>query len=527
MVFGEVWPSMRSFRIPQDFYAFDTSRGIEIIVWFDPPYVHEDDFDNRHQVNAVRLSCKPYQRSGKWGTAGDLHVDLEPLNAEGDVPLIPVTPRRKGVKPQFRPLPVGTALREQNRVLFVDHRRSVLQHLPTVRGSILAKLLEPARREFTAEADFRKAYETAMECLRTEQVRELEKRIQDTAKRMLGFLGRGVAKSIEIGFGFADPSNPFNSLRLQYREGDLEVPAEELGLGIQSAIVVGLFDAFRQLGGEFQTIVIEEPEMYLHPQAQRYFYRLLREMVEASQCQVIYSTHSPIFADVNLYETLRLVRKDPGQSSSVTYVSVENYERLAKERERQKLAGQFNPARNEVFFAKKALLVEGPADRSAVLIVAERMNLDIDAEGITVIDCGGKNGIPLVASVCTDLGIPFLVLHDEDIWPEDKGQDPARQAKENEVAQAENARILEAAGGQDRVLLIKPSLEAALNIGRNAKDKPQKVVERVRSMNLDEIPKELVAVVNMLFESNTCESTEVISPGEVQTRVANGGWGLR
>ena len=37
LVLGEVWPSLRSFRIPQDFNGFDTSKGIEISVEFNPP----------------------------------------------------------------------------------------------------------------------------------------------------------------------------------------------------------------------------------------------------------------------------------------------------------------------------------------------------------------------------------------------------------------------------------------------------------------------------------------------------------
>ena len=89
-------------------------------------------------------------------------------------------------------------------------------------------------------------------------------------------------------------------------------------------MVVGIFEAFRQLGGNFGTVVIEEPEMYLHPQAQRYFYRLLCEMSEKDQCQVVYSTHSPIFADVNRFEALRLVRRESGEHSRVTFVSDEN-----------------------------------------------------------------------------------------------------------------------------------------------------------------------------------------------------------
>ncbi|MDH7602337.1 MAG: AAA family ATPase [Armatimonadota bacterium] len=372
ILLGETWPSLRSFRIPQDFTAFDPSRELEIVATFDPPYEHKDKIGASHSICSIKLLCRPYKKSGKWGSAGDLHVDLQPLDEDGKVPDVAITPPRKGVQPQFQPLSVGTDLRDHARILYIDHRRSLSQHWPNVRGSILGKLLQDARKEFKPNDGFSDAYKKAMECLRTERVCEIENVVKETAKRMLGFLGTDVASAVDIGFGFADPANPFGSLRLEYREPGLTVPGDELSPGFQSAIVVGIFEAFRRLGASVGTVVIEEPEMYLHPQAQRYFYKLLCDMADKGQCQVIYSTHSPIFADVNRFETLRLIRRGPGVFAQVDYVRTDNQAELEKAREGLKLSGKFDPARNEVLFARRALLVEGFADRIAALITARK-----------------------------------------------------------------------------------------------------------------------------------------------------------
>ncbi|MGB9880217.1 MAG: ATP-dependent nuclease, partial [Anaerolineae bacterium] len=313
-------------------------------------------------MSALRLTCAPYEKQGKWGDRGDLHVDLEPLDEEGNVPSVATSQPQKGLKTQFRPLAVGTELRDHARILFVDHRRSLAQHLPSVRGSVLGRLLQQARKEFTAGDEFKEKYEAAMETLRTPKIKQIERTIAETAKQMLGFLGRQGTENVEIAFGFADPANPFNSLRLEYRESGLAVPGEELGLGIQSAMVVGIFEAFRQLGGDFGTIVIEEPEMYLHPQAQRYLYRLLCEMADKGQCQVIYSTHSPIFADVNRFEVLRVTRRSRGKTD-IAYVKAAHKDALERARENFKMGTRFDVTRNEVVFASKALLVEGFGDR--------------------------------------------------------------------------------------------------------------------------------------------------------------------
>jgi len=499
-LFGDAWPSLRTFRIPQDFTHFDTDRSIEITGCFDPPFTHIDQLRNAHEIVALRLSCKPYKKKGRWGEVGDLHVDLEPLDARGETPMVAATPPRKGAQPLFRPLSATGDLRDHTRVLFVDHRRTLSQHLPYVRGSALGRLLEPARRDFDRQDDFKSAYEAALEILRTATVRDIEEKIRETAKRMLGFMGRDAGAALDIGFGFADPANPFNSLRLEYREAGRAIPGEELGLGIQSAVVVGIFEALRQLGGDIHTVIIEEPEMYLHPQAQRYFYRLLCEMSESGSCQIIYATHSPIFADVNRFEAQRLVRRAAAKTSSVSYVQKKDIPALSEERDRQKLAGRFDPTRNEVLFATRALLVEGHADRAAAMLVAEKLKLDVDAQGVAIVDCGGKSAIPLLIRVCKALEIPLVVLHDEDVWPVEKANEPERQAEENKKEEALNSRIVEAMGTSAGLHVAKPSLEAMLGIGRWAKDKPLRVVEKLQNVDLAGIPQPLLQATKEVLQ---------------------------
>lgn len=65
IILGDAWPTLRSFRIPQDFTNFDSSRDIEINVEFDPPYVHCDTHSTKHQISVLQLTCKPYKKI--WG----------------------------------------------------------------------------------------------------------------------------------------------------------------------------------------------------------------------------------------------------------------------------------------------------------------------------------------------------------------------------------------------------------------------------------------------------------------------------
>ena len=55
-------------------------------------------------------------------------------------------------------------------------------------------------------------------------------------------------------------------------------------------------------------ILIEEPELYLSPPAQRHLHRQLRRLAARGRNQVLYSTHSPVFLGVDRLDELVLVR---------------------------------------------------------------------------------------------------------------------------------------------------------------------------------------------------------------------------
>jgi energy-coupling factor transporter ATP-binding protein EcfA2 len=508
VVLGSRWPSLASIQVPEDFTRFDAMRELSITVEFDPPLAHEDALRKTHDITALRVRCAPYKRSGSHGDAGDLHVDFDALDAKGETPMVAVGRSQGGSRPPFRPLTVGSGLRDQARALFIDHRRSLAQHLPGTRGSILGQLLAPARKEFeAAEARspagrdaFKERYEAAMAALRTDRLQEVESTIAETAKRMIGFLGSRAVANVDIRFGFADPANPFNSLRLDYSEEGLTVPGSVLGLGVQSAMVVGIFDALRRLGKSVGTLVIEEPEMYLHPQAQRYFYRLLCDMADSGDAQVIYSTHSPIFADATRFDCVRLVRRPVGQHSIVNFISkAEDRAYLAERRDKQKMVTGFNSSRSELFFAHKVLLVEGPGDQLAVRLTAERLGVDLDAEDLAVIECGSKFSIPFFAKVCVAFGIGFVVLHDEDIYAEDGDEEKkAKIRAQNAEHRKVNGEIALLAPDASQLFVFSPSLEARLGIGRHAADKPRWIVEALSALADASLPVEVTKAVEAL-----------------------------
>ena len=86
------------------------------------------------------------------------------------------------------------------------------------------------------------------------------------------------------------------------------------------------------------------------------------------------------------------------------------------------------------------------------------------------------------------------MLHDEDIWPvEDISDDEKRkkQEKDNKDEQQKNQRITDAIGVKGALFVLCPSLEAALNISRDARDKPRRIAEALDAITPNEPPKNL------------------------------------
>ena len=86
------------------------------------------------------------------------------------------------------------------------------------------------------------------------------------------------------------------------------------GTGLQSMVILCLLQAFAHLENKDDSIMlVEEPEVYLHPELQRKMFYALREIAEDTQ--VIYTTHSPIMiSELWVNESIKLVKRKEGKT---------------------------------------------------------------------------------------------------------------------------------------------------------------------------------------------------------------------
>jgi len=224
-------------------------------------------------------------------------------------------------------------------------------------------------------------------------------------------------------------------------------------------------------------LLIEEPELFLRPQAQRYLYRLLHRFADAGN-QVVYSTHAPALLNVAQLDELVVVTRDAERGTTVHQAAA------LPASEGFRAMSEFDAERGELFLADVAVLVEGRTEKLALPHVFRALGVDVDREGISIVECGGKANLVVFARLCQATGVPYLVLHDRDAPP---GRDPiASERRLNE--------LLRAIVGEQHVVELAPDFEAVAGL-RRRRHKPEEAWRAFRSLGADDVPDALRRLV--------------------------------
>ncbi|HBT49106.1 MAG TPA: hypothetical protein DEA61_04570, partial [Caldanaerobacter subterraneus] len=268
-----------------------------------------------------------------------------------------------------------------------------------------------------------------------------------------------VPLKMSIDFKPFTPSNYFKTMHIlasDPNQNRRDIDLDELGEGTRNLILLALLRSYavnlRQYGEEIRGILaLEEPEIYLHPQAQRNLFRILREIVSTG-LQVIISTHSNNFVDTEFFDSIGLVRKvdDPEnkgcQHTTLTLVSkaelVEHCYRTGVpegkatiENITEYYKSTSNYRLNEAFFARFLILVEGETEELALPEYLAAVGLNCDQKGVSVIAVQGKNQIPKYWRLFGKFKIPMLVVFDNDDDGVDaKGSDNQKRKSNKNLA---------------------------------------------------------------------------------------------
>lgn len=175
--------------------------------------------------------------------------------------------------------------------------------------------------------------------------------------------------------------------------------------------------------GENLLLIIDEPETHLHPLAQKWLARTMFQMA-SDGLQLIITTHSPHFINLEFLEGLNLIRKDEEGTISISHNGrslAEHCIATGSDRRRTShetvipfYANHSTPHILNGFFANKIILVEGQTEELALPIYLRKVGLDTLKEGIEIISVSGKGDLAKWWRIFTLYGIPTFVCFDND-----------------------------------------------------------------------------------------------------------------
>ncbi|WP_437373208.1 AAA family ATPase [Maribacter litoralis] len=157
--------------------------------------------------------------------------------------------------------------------------------------------------------------------------------------------------------------------------------------------------------------IFEEPELFLHPQAQRELFSSLVNLSK-DESQVILCTHSSSFLDLEYHKSICIVKKENITNGTKILQYVNDIFIEVDEKKKFNLSYWINPERGELFFAKKVILVEGQTDKTVIPMIAKL--LGVFRYDFTIIDCGSKSNIPLYINLLNKFGIKYSAVYDKD-----------------------------------------------------------------------------------------------------------------
>lgn len=299
----------------------------------------------------------------------------------------------------------------------------------------------------------------------------------------------------------------------------LKISGREIGIDKASSgekeilnFLLGI-TALRTKGG---MIIVDEPELHLHPRWQITIRDLLIDMAEETGNQIILSTHSAVFISPNTIQNVKRVAKNSDQSTKTVSISEEDLE------DKRTLVHIVNSHNNErILFADKVLLVEGLKDRIILkgLIEAYRQATNNKAI-IEVVEVGGKDYFNNYRELLNALHITNYILADFDYLVDLKKED-IKDLLETKWKSIDD-KVLKDKKSKDRGTLAE-NLEKAIN-EKDFEDLHQ-IWEYIKNRKIklrDDLTDEENSRLDSILEELFQDKIHVLREGEIEHYLPEG-----
>lgn len=308
------------------------------------------------------------------------------------------------------------------------------------------------------------------------KVQEIEGMITEKMKRIINASGL-----IDVELPAEDKLLPIPTLSTDDGRPVPVAPADQ-GHGLQRSLIFALLELYAEAisspdkeVGVTNLLLIEEPEIFMHPQMERKIANVLYTLSESGHVQVICTTHSPIM--IRLMEKqkslVRLIRTEENKLEAIQVKEDIFSGDSAAKKKTLRMVLNFDSSAKELFFAKRVILLEGDTEYMIFPRVADLLGIfettenKIKKDDVTLINCRSRNNIPIFQEVLNYFKIDYGVVHDLE------GQG---------ATEGKNQEILEFLGNdENRRKYFDPKIEEILGI-EEERPKWLKALEKVEDL---------------------------------------------
>lgn len=159
-------------------------------------------------------------------------------------------------------------------------------------------------------------------------------------------------------------------------------------------------------------MIIDEPELHLHPQLQQKYLEMLKQTEKDEKIQFIIATHSPTFITPETIEgVLRFGMEN--NFTKVTNPEINTDDKILDDKDLVRILNYTNNAK--VFFAKKVLMVEGETDEYFFQTFLKKYKPNNSSRGIEFLDIRGTTNYNVWKTFLGKCGIKSYFIGDLDV----------------------------------------------------------------------------------------------------------------
>lgn len=247
-------------------------------------------------------------------------------------------------------------------------------------------------------------------------------RFDDAASSLVHDFFPGVRLHLEIPVPEMSAMLKSGTIKVSEREGAVR-DFETLGHGAQRSIQMALVrylaevrrtDATNEDPPAQRLLIIDEPELYLHPQAVEQLRGALTAL-SGNGYQVLFSTHSPMMIGRDAICDTRLVRKNEHGMTHIAPSVQHTLQQFSDDPKSQLNTLLELQNASEWLFADRVLLVEGKTERRILpRWIEHATGQSLAARKMALVEMQGAGALPKCMAVLKALGIPSFAIADLD-----------------------------------------------------------------------------------------------------------------